>query len=169
MCPTPSSAYPPLHQSHWYDFTGKTFPSSSFLPSLAPCRQSMALARSPIPSLSSLNSSSTPVLCASPSHSPPFALSNYNSIYRFFCSHHGNSDVGHRFRCCPVVTATSDCCQSPHSRKISQTNYVGQLLDTERCLSTALTFVLFHKKVNYNLVTNNIFIIGKLGGRKNNS
>lgn len=31
-----------------------------------------------------LNSSSTPVLCVSPSHTPPFAPSNYNSIHRSF-------------------------------------------------------------------------------------
>lgn len=51
---------------------------------LALCRQSTAFAHSPIPSLSSLNSSSTPVLRVSPSHNPPFAPSNYNSIHQSF-------------------------------------------------------------------------------------
>lgn len=47
-------------------------------------RRSTAFADSAIPSLSSPNSSSTPVLHVSPSHNPTFAPSNYNSIHQSF-------------------------------------------------------------------------------------
>lgn len=76
--------YPPklnLSNATWPCW--KNFSSSSS-PTLALCRRSAAFAHSPIPSLSSLNSSSTPVLCVSPSHNPPFAPSNYNSIHQSF-------------------------------------------------------------------------------------